>query len=146
MARRGNRPGDGNNSVPSRGVQSIRPFNTGVAFVSSPEFRNPTPASSFTWIFSRGFQSMLPVTCGITPAHFMLSDLATVDFRTFARLSPPLRAEDDRLAVIQAVADGLIDVICSMHTPQAEESKRLPFEEAASGAVGLQTLLLHMAL
>ena len=49
--------------------------------------------------------------------------------------------EDDRLAMVEAVATGLIDVICSMHTPQDEESKRLPFEEAASGAVGLETLL-----
>ncbi|MEL0254208.1 MAG: dihydroorotase, partial [Novosphingobium sp.] len=55
----------------------------------------------------------LPVTCGVTPAHFMLSDLATVDFRTFARLSPPLRGEDDRQAVREAVADGTIDVIAS---------------------------------
>jgi dihydroorotase len=52
-----------------------------------------------------------------------------------------LRAEDDRKAVVEAVASGLIDVICSMHTPQDEESKRLPFEEAAAGAIGLETLL-----
>ncbi|MEO0943623.1 MAG: amidohydrolase family protein, partial [Pseudomonadota bacterium] len=54
---------------------------------------------------------------------------------------PPLRSEEDRLASVQAVASGLIDVISSMHTPQDEESKRLPFEEAASGAIGLETLL-----
>ncbi|MGP1356537.1 amidohydrolase family protein, partial [Roseicyclus sp.] len=62
-------------------------------------------------------------------------------FRTFFKLKPPLRSEDDRLAMVEAVADGTIDVICSMHTPQDEESKRLPFEAAASGAVGLETLL-----
>jgi dihydroorotase len=62
-------------------------------------------------------------------------------FRTFFKLKPPLRAETDRLAMVEAVADGTIDVICSMHTPQDEESKRLPFEAAASGAVGLETLL-----
>jgi len=56
-------------------------------------------------------------------------------------VKPPLRSEEDRIAVVQAVADGLIDVISSMHTPQDEESKRLPYEEAASGAVGLETLL-----
>ena len=63
------------------------------------------------------------------------------DYRTFYKLKPPLRSEADRVAVVQAVADGLIDIICSMHTPQDEESKRLPYEEAASGAVGLETLL-----
>ena len=56
-------------------------------------------------------------------------------------MKPPLRDEEDRIAVVEAVASGLIDIICSMHTPQDEESKRLPFEEAASGAVGLETLL-----
>lgn len=63
------------------------------------------------------------------------------DYRTFFKVKPPLRAEEDRQAVIEAVRSGLIDVISSMHTPQDEESKRLPFEEAASGAVGLETLL-----
>ena len=63
------------------------------------------------------------------------------DYRTFFKVKPPLRDEEDRLAVVEAVASGLIDIICSMHTPQDEESKRLPFEEAASGAVGLETLL-----
>ena len=63
------------------------------------------------------------------------------DYRTFFKVKPPLRAEDDRLAVVEALRDGVIDIISSMHTPQDEESKRLPFEEAASGAVGLETLL-----
>jgi len=56
-------------------------------------------------------------------------------------VKPPLRAEDDRLAIVEALRHGLIDVISSFHTPQDEESKRLPFEEAASGAVGLETFL-----
>ena len=56
-------------------------------------------------------------------------------------MKPPLRDEEDRLAVVEALANGQIDIISSMHTPQDEESKRLPFEEAASGAVGLETLL-----
>ena len=63
------------------------------------------------------------------------------DYRTFFKVKPPLRSEDDRQAVIEAVRTGLIDTISSMHTPQDEESKRLPFEEAASGAVALETLL-----
>ena len=83
----------------------------------------------------------LDVTAGVSIHHLTLNEFDVGDYRTFFRLTPPLRAEDDRLAVVQAVADGVIDVICSMHTPQDEESKRLPFEEAAPGAVGLQTLL-----
>ncbi|WP_285713507.1 dihydroorotase [Erythrobacter oryzae] len=83
----------------------------------------------------------LPVTCGITPAHFMLSDLATVDFRTFARLSPPLRTEADRQAALAAIADGTVDVIASGHDPRGPEDKRLPFADAAPGMAGAETLL-----
>jgi len=83
----------------------------------------------------------LDITAGVGIHHLTLNALDISDYRTFFKLKPPLRDEDDRLAVVDAVASGLIDVICSMHTPQDEESKRLPFEEAASGAVGLQTLL-----
>ena len=83
----------------------------------------------------------LDVTAGISIHHLTLNDLDVGDYRTFFKFTPPLRSEEDRQAMVQAVADGLIDVICSMHTPQDEESKRLPFEEAAAGAVGLQTLL-----
>ena len=70
-----------------------------------------------------------------------MNELDVGDYRTFFKVKPPLRAEDDRVAVVEAVGSGLIDVISSMHTPQDEESKRLPFEEAASGAVALETLL-----
>ncbi|WP_121117342.1 dihydroorotase [Croceibacterium ferulae] len=83
----------------------------------------------------------LPVTAGVTPAHFMLSDLATKDFRTFARLSPPLRSEADRQAVIAAIGDGTIDVIASGHDPRGPEDKRLPFADAAPGMAGAETLL-----
>jgi dihydroorotase len=81
------------------------------------------------------------ITCGITPAHLFLSDNAVSDFRTFARLSPPLRSEDDRLACIKAVADGTIDVIASGHDPRGPEDKRLPFSESAPGMAGAETLL-----
>ena len=81
------------------------------------------------------------VTAGVTPAHFMLSDLATAEFRTFARLSPPLRAESDRLAVREAIADGTIDVISSGHDPRGPEDKRLPFADAEPGMAGAETLL-----
>ncbi len=83
----------------------------------------------------------LDVTAGIGIHHLTLNALDIADYRTFFKLKPPLRDEDDRIAMVEAVASGLIDIICSMHTPQDEESKRLPFEEAASGAVGLETLL-----
>lgn len=81
------------------------------------------------------------VTAGVTPAHFMLSDLATVDFRTFARLSPPLRSEDDRQAVREAIADRTIDVISSGHDPRGPEDKRQPFADAEPGMAGAETLL-----
>jgi dihydroorotase len=89
----------------------------------------------------RAKRNGLKITAGVGVHHLTLNELDVADYRTFFKLKPPLRSEDDRLAVVQAVNDGLIDVICSMHTPQDEESKRLPFEEAASGAVGLETLL-----
>lgn len=81
------------------------------------------------------------VTAGVTPAHFMLSDLATAEFRTFARLSPPLRSEDDRHAVREAIADGTIDVVSSGHDPRGPEDKRLPFSDAEPGMAGAETLL-----
>ena len=81
------------------------------------------------------------VTAGVTPAFFMLSDLALADFRTFARLSPPLRAEADRKAVIAAIADGTIDVIASGHDPRGPEDKRQPFVDAVPGMAGAETLL-----
>ncbi|GMM92435.1 dihydroorotase family protein [Qipengyuania sp. MTN3-11] len=83
----------------------------------------------------------LRVTAGVTPAHFMLSDLATAEFRSFMRLSPPLRCEDDRQAVIAAIGDGTIDVIASGHDPRGPEDKRLPFADAAPGMAGAESLL-----
>ncbi|NNK78699.1 MAG: amidohydrolase family protein, partial [Litoreibacter sp.] len=83
----------------------------------------------------------LDVTAGVSIHHLTLNELDVGDYRTFFKVKPPLRSEDDRLSMVAAVADGVIDVICSMHTPQDEESKRLPYEEAASGAVALETLL-----
>jgi len=83
----------------------------------------------------------LPVTCGITPAHLFLSDTAIGDFRTFARLSPPLRSEDDRHACLAAVKDGTIDILASGHDPRGPEDKRLPFAEAQPGMAGAETLL-----
>ncbi|MDV4145005.1 dihydroorotase [Shimia sp. FJ5] len=89
----------------------------------------------------RAKKNGLDVTAGTSIHHLTLNDLDVADYRTFFKIKPPLRSEDDRLAIIGAVKSGLIDIISSMHTPQDEESKRLPFEEAASGAVALETLL-----
>ena len=83
----------------------------------------------------------LKVTCGISPAYLYLADNAVTDFRTFARLSPPLRSEDDRKASINAVADGTVDVITSSHDPRGPEDKRLPFADASPGMAGAETLL-----
>lgn len=89
----------------------------------------------------RGKKNGLDVTAGVSIHHLTLNELDVGDYRTFFKVKPPLRSEEDRLAMVEAVGSGVIDIICSMHTPQDEESKRLPFEEAASGAVALETLL-----
>jgi dihydroorotase len=81
------------------------------------------------------------ITAGTSIHHLTLNDLDVDDYRTFFKVKPPLRSENDRQAVVAALREGTIDLISSMHTPQDEESKRLPFEEAASGAVALETLL-----
>ena len=86
---------------------------------------------------SNGFD----VTAGTSIHHLTLNEFDVGDYRTFFKVKPPLRSEDDRIAMVAAVASGLIDIISSMHTPQDEESKRLPFEDAASGAVALETFL-----
>ncbi len=83
----------------------------------------------------------LPITCGTSPAYVLLNDSAVSGFRSFARLSPPLRDEADRQATIAAVADGTVDVITSSHDPRGPEDKRLPFADAAPGMAGAETLL-----
>lgn len=103
-------------------------------------FRQVTTAAGFALIRAAKARG-LPVTCGITPAHLYLSDIAVSDFRTFARLSPPLRAENDRQAALAALADGTIDVLCSGHDPRGPEDKRLPFADATPGMAGAETLL-----
>jgi dihydroorotase len=92
-------------------------------------------------VLQRAKAAGLNVTAGASIHHLTLNELDIEGYRTFFKVKPPLRHETDRVATVQAVASGLIDIISSMHTPQDEESKRLPFEEAASGAVGLETLL-----
>jgi len=81
------------------------------------------------------------VTCDTAPPYFALNETAIGDYRTFAKLSPPLRSEEDRQAVVEGLKDGVIDAIASDHTPRDEESKRLPFAQAEPGGIGLNTLL-----
>ena len=83
----------------------------------------------------------LPVTCGVSIHHLTLNENDIGAYRTFFKLSPPLRTEDDRRALVAGVADGTIDVIVSSHDPQSADTKRLPFAEAAFGAIGLETML-----
>jgi dihydroorotase len=83
----------------------------------------------------------LRVTCDTAPPYFALNEHAVGDYRTFAKLSPPLRSEADRAAIAAAVTDGTIDCIASDHAPHDQDSKRLPFAQAAFGGVGLETLL-----
>ena len=83
----------------------------------------------------------LPVTCDTAPPYFALNETAIGDYRTFAKLSPPLRSEADRRAVVEGLRDGTIDAIASDHAPWDQDSKRLPFSSASYGIVGLETLL-----
>ncbi|WP_298809093.1 dihydroorotase [uncultured Sphingomonas sp.] len=102
--------------------------------------RQVTTATGFALV--RGAKARgVRVTCGITPAHLLLSDNAMSDFRTFAHLSPPLRSEADRRAALAALADGTIDVLASGHDPHGPEEKRLPFADSTAGAAGAVTLL-----
>ncbi|WP_336963377.1 dihydroorotase [Sphingobium aquiterrae] len=103
-------------------------------------FRIVSTAAGFDLIRAAK-QEGLRVTCGISPAYLFLSDAAVTDFRTFARLSPPLRSEEDRQAALTAVADGTVDVITSSHDPRGPEDKRLPFADASPGMAGAETLL-----
>ncbi|HET7153997.1 MAG TPA: dihydroorotase [Hyphomicrobiaceae bacterium] len=83
----------------------------------------------------------LPVTCGVSINHLTLNENDIGPYRTFFRLRPPLRAEEDRTAMVRGLAAGEIDVIVSSHDPQDADTKRHPFAEAADGAIGLETLL-----
>ncbi len=103
-------------------------------------FRQVTTRAALALVRAAKARGM-PITAGVTPAHFMLSDVSIGDFRTFTRLSPPLRSADDRQAVLEALGDGTIDVIASGHDPRGPEDKRLPFADAEPGMAGAETLL-----
>ena len=86
-------------------------------------------------------QRGLPITCGVAAHHLALNELDVGPYYTFMKVKPPLRSEADRAAMVEGVASGVIDVIVSSHDPQAADTKRQPFAQAAFGAVGLETLL-----
>ncbi len=92
-------------------------------------------------VIRRAKQGGLPVTCDTAPHYFTLNENAVGDYRSFAKVSPPLRSESDRAAIADALAEGTIDAITSDHSPQDTDSKRQPFSVAANGIVGLETLL-----
>jgi len=92
-------------------------------------------------LIRRAKQRGLKITCDTAPPYFALNELAVGDYRTFSKLSPPLRSENDRLAIVEGLRDGTIDAIASDHAPQDQDSKRLPFAQAEFGGVGLETLL-----
>jgi dihydroorotase len=92
-------------------------------------------------ILKRAREAGLQVSASVSINHVTLNENDIGPYRTFLKLSPPLRTENDRRALVEALASGLVDVIMSDHNPQDVEVKRLPFAEAASGAVGLQTML-----
>ncbi|HEY0283431.1 MAG TPA: amidohydrolase family protein, partial [Rhizomicrobium sp.] len=83
----------------------------------------------------------LPITCGVAAHHLALNELDVGPYYTFMKVKPPLRSEADRAAMVEGVASGAIDAIVSGHDPQAADTKRQPFAQAAFGAVGLETLL-----
>lgn len=86
----------------------------------------------------------IPITAGVSAAHLTLNENDIGEYRTFFRLSPPLRTEDDRQALVDGLARGIIDVVHSNHQPEDQEAKRQPFELAAIGAIGVETLLPAM--
>ncbi|MFZ3007687.1 MAG: dihydroorotase [Phenylobacterium sp.] len=90
---------------------------------------------------ARGKARGLPITATTSINHLSFNELDIGDYRTFMKFDPPVRSEDDRQAVIEALATGLIDIVVSAHAPAPAEDKRLPYDEAAPGAIGLQTLL-----
>lgn len=92
-------------------------------------------------VIARAKARGLPVTCAVSAYHLTLNEQDIGEYKTFAKVSPALRTEDDRKAMVEGVRSGLIDAIVSSHDPQAPETKRLPFAQAAYGAVGLETLL-----
>ncbi|MEL6088778.1 dihydroorotase [Bartonella schoenbuchensis] len=86
-------------------------------------------------------QNNTKISAGVSINHLSLNENDVGEYRTFFRLMPPLRAEEDRIAMIEAIKDGTVDIIVSSHDPQDVDTKRLPFQDAQAGAIGMETLL-----
>ncbi len=93
-------------------------------------------------VLRRAKDAGLDVTASASINHLTLNELDVGSYRTFCKLTPPLRSDADRTALVQALAGGLIDIVMSDHNPQDVETKRLPFAEAAPGAIGIETMLV----
>ncbi len=103
-------------------------------------FAHVTTAAGLTAI-RQAKRDGIRVTCDTAPHYFALNETSVGDYRTFAKVSPPLRNETDRRAVVEALADGTIDAVASDHQPHDQDSKRLPFSQASFGVIGVETLL-----
>ena len=121
--------------------QSSSSLRRGVRVTRSTSHAASLTCRASLEILQRAREAGLAVSASVSINHVTLNENDIGPYRTFLKLSPPLRTEEDRKALVAALASGLIDVIMSDHNPQDVEVKRLPFAEAASGAVGLQTML-----
>ena len=92
-------------------------------------------------IIRRAKDEGLPVSCGVSVNHLTLNENDIGSYRTFFRMRPPLRTEEDRMALVRGLAEGIIDIVVSAHDPQDADVKRRPFEQASSGAIGIETML-----
>jgi dihydroorotase len=104
-------------------------------------FAHLSTAAALELVRAAKAEEGLSVTCDTAPPYFDLNETAIGDYRSYAKLSPPLRREEDRQAVVAALADGTIDAIASDHQPRDADDKRLPFAQAEAGGAGLATLL-----
>ena len=111
-----------------------------VALTQSPYHSFPITTKTAAGIISQAKQHQLPVSCSTSPAYFCLNEQAIQGYQTLAKLSPPLREESDRLAVIEGLKNGIIDCITSDHSPQDDDSKKTTFVQSSAGAAGLETL------
>lgn len=149
-------------SLSSEGVMNEGEISTRLGLKGIPNFAEPMIIERDLWlvretdsryhvnhvsteasveIIRKAKKEGLKITCDTSPPYFTLNEMSVENYRTFAKLSPPLRPESDRLAIIKGLQDGTIDAIVSDHSPQDQDAKRLPFSQAEYGSVGLETLL-----
>jgi dihydroorotase len=112
-----------------------------VALTGAPLLVDQVSTAGALASLARAKASGLPILATASINHLSFNELDIGDYRTFCKLIPPLRSEDDRLALVDALAGGLVDIVVSAHAPAPPEDKRLPYDEAAPGSVGLETLL-----